>query len=546
MPRLSLCLIVRNEEVMLPACLESVKGLVDEIVVVDTGSTDRTLELVRQAGATLVELPWADDFSAPRNAALAHAHGDFVLQLDADERLSPAAHAVVKQALRQDDFDCAFLPLHNATRLDAPLLEVVNGRARAGEAIRLPRLFRRTRDLHYEGVIHESITTWLMAGGRRSRLLDADIIHLGYVAEVRNARDKQQRNLALLKKRCAQEPTDLTARGYLAYELMLDGKSTEARAAVDEGWALRASSPSFRSLQRLAVTRALVYLERRELETATQAIDEGEKVNGPQAEFDFCRGRILESRAERASGAERDDLLAAADRQYAAALAKRSDVVLERTLFGVDSWVSGFRRVEVALARERYEEALAHAEVALQGQREQDVFLLARAEALVGLGRIDEALQQLAPLLVDKPDAWCVAARAAETQGALSDMALFLNRALVCEAAGFSNLRLASLKLQLVQATALYQGQRTSTTGPIGALACLLDGKALAGDSTMPSLADVRRVAANLARVGKAQALLTLLEGPAKTLLPGLQACLEEVLRAQGFELEETPTPTGG
>ena len=71
MPRtLSLCVIARNEEAMLSGCLESVAGVVDEIVVVDTGSTDRTIEVALAHGARVLEKPWTDDFSAARNAAL--------------------------------------------------------------------------------------------------------------------------------------------------------------------------------------------------------------------------------------------------------------------------------------------------------------------------------------------------------------------------------------------------------------------------------------------------------------------------------------------
>ena len=89
MIRISLCLIARDEERFLPGCLASVSGVVDEIVLADTGSTDRTVEIARAAGATVVHHAWDEDFSAARNAALAAATGDWILLLDADERLAP-------------------------------------------------------------------------------------------------------------------------------------------------------------------------------------------------------------------------------------------------------------------------------------------------------------------------------------------------------------------------------------------------------------------------------------------------------------------------
>ncbi len=86
----SLTMIVRNEENNLPRCLESVRGLFDEVVIVDTGSQDRTIEIARSFGAKVFEFVWVDDFAAARNEALAHATGDFVFWLDADDVVEPA------------------------------------------------------------------------------------------------------------------------------------------------------------------------------------------------------------------------------------------------------------------------------------------------------------------------------------------------------------------------------------------------------------------------------------------------------------------------
>ena len=94
--RLTLCTIARDEEGFLPGCLASVRGLVDRVVVVDTGSADRTVALAEAAGAKVVRHAWDDDFAAARNAALEHVRDGYVLVLDADERLGPGA----KRALR--------------------------------------------------------------------------------------------------------------------------------------------------------------------------------------------------------------------------------------------------------------------------------------------------------------------------------------------------------------------------------------------------------------------------------------------------------------
>src|SRR5206468_11726649 len=83
----SLCLTVRNEEQKLAACLQSAAALVDETIVVDTGSTDGTRELAAKLGARVFEFPWCDDFAAARNECIRYATGDYILWMDADERI---------------------------------------------------------------------------------------------------------------------------------------------------------------------------------------------------------------------------------------------------------------------------------------------------------------------------------------------------------------------------------------------------------------------------------------------------------------------------
>jgi glycosyltransferase involved in cell wall biosynthesis len=99
---LSLCMIVKNEESLLPQCLQSVNEIVDEMVILDTGSSDRTVEIAREFGCRVHHFEWCNDFSTARNEALKYVQGEWVLVLDADEVLTPDVVPEIKQAIKKD------------------------------------------------------------------------------------------------------------------------------------------------------------------------------------------------------------------------------------------------------------------------------------------------------------------------------------------------------------------------------------------------------------------------------------------------------------
>ncbi|MCA9617544.1 MAG: glycosyltransferase family 2 protein, partial [Myxococcales bacterium] len=215
--RLSLCMIVRDEAELLPHCLRSVQGVVDEIIIVDTGSIDDTVAIAEAAGAKVLSHAWTGDFAAARNASLAEASGDFVLVLDADEQLTKGAGVAIRRAMRDGGFDCGFLPLHNASSREASHAAVVAGEAAASEVLYLPRLLRKVGDLRYRGIIHESVGQWLKQRGSKPRFVEgADIVHYGYVREVSADKKKRDRNVALLEQACREHPEAVSNHGYLA------------------------------------------------------------------------------------------------------------------------------------------------------------------------------------------------------------------------------------------------------------------------------------------------------------------------------------------
>ena len=234
---ISCCIIAKNEAQRLPACLKSVAEIADETIVVDTGSDDGTAELAAELGATVLHQPWQDDFSAPRNLGLAHARGQWILVLDADERLSPRSIPALRVAIAKGDLDCGLLPLHDANSVAATSEDVVDGVAALGAPVLVPRLYRNVDDFKWEGIIHERPTSWLLRGPKRIRTVEgAAIVHYGNIPELRRDLGKYDRNLGMLEKQAALTPNDPRILDYLAYTLKGRGESERAAEVAAKAW----------------------------------------------------------------------------------------------------------------------------------------------------------------------------------------------------------------------------------------------------------------------------------------------------------------------
>ena len=144
-PTISLCMIVKNESHNLHRCLESVQGFVNQIIVVDTGSEDNTVEIARSYGAEIHFFEWCDDFAAARNHSLSFATGDWILILDADEKLVVSDQLVIFNTINSSlDIEAFTLPLLCIDDMHNNSIPVT-----------MPRLFRNFLDIVYHGVFHE-------------------------------------------------------------------------------------------------------------------------------------------------------------------------------------------------------------------------------------------------------------------------------------------------------------------------------------------------------------------------------------------------------
>ena len=227
--RLTVCVLTKNEEIFLAQCLASVKGIADQLLVLDTGSTDRTIEIAKSHGAEVHSFTWCDDFSAARNDALEHITGDWVLMLDADEELPAEQHA----KLRAD--------MANAGAISHRLPLVNHGEEAQGRSF-VPRFFRNAPGVYYYGRIHEQVFPSLLplckTFGLETKLGTAQITHHGYAKEVVKDRNKIERNLNLLRLAIAERPQDANLQMNLGLELVRSGDLNAGIAHYREAFRL--------------------------------------------------------------------------------------------------------------------------------------------------------------------------------------------------------------------------------------------------------------------------------------------------------------------
>jgi glycosyltransferase involved in cell wall biosynthesis/Tfp pilus assembly protein PilF len=197
-PKLSVAMIVKNEEENLPGCLESLRGIWDELVIVDTGSTDRTVAIAESFGARVEHFAWIGDFSAARNVSLAACQGEWILWMDADDRLPVAEQERLRAMVQEAPHKAWGLMVKNTT--DQGL---------TGSVFAQVRLFPNDPRIRFEGRVHEQVLGAIRAAGYPVEFSTLQVYHTGYLDDA-TVRAKQERNLELLTAEYSAEPQRMT------------------------------------------------------------------------------------------------------------------------------------------------------------------------------------------------------------------------------------------------------------------------------------------------------------------------------------------------
>lgn len=214
-PHLSLCLIVKNEERFIGPCLKSVQGLADEIIVVDTGSTDSTVEIARQHGARVIHSPWQGSYSQARNVSLKHARGDWVFLLDADEKIARRDIQRLLVLTRTSQYLGYYVTTRNYT--DDPTMPgwtPCAGKYKE-EGLFLGwfpstkvRLFRRLPGIAFTGEVHECVEESIKLLPGRIGSTSVPVHHFQELKGARTIKEKQLRYQELCFKKMKNDPDD--------------------------------------------------------------------------------------------------------------------------------------------------------------------------------------------------------------------------------------------------------------------------------------------------------------------------------------------------
>ena len=231
---ISCCMIVKNEEEFLEQCLNSIKDYVDEIIIVDTGSTDSTIDIAKRFTDKVYFHLWENSFSKARNQALQYATGDWIFQIDADEELMEGSGKRLRQVIE------------DAKEVDVVYVKIFcsysNGAKKSLH--NFERLFKNNGVIHYEGSVHNRVV-----GGTKAFYSQIELWHYGYDVDEEKSQEKFIRTTGLLKKEIKKDPENPMYHHYLAASYFSKGMDEdaieEAEKAIDLCDAIKNNHPLY-------------------------------------------------------------------------------------------------------------------------------------------------------------------------------------------------------------------------------------------------------------------------------------------------------------
>lgn len=276
-PSLSACMIVKNEEKFLAQCLKSIRDVVDEIIIVDTGSTDKTIEIAQSFDAKIYHHPWRNSFSEARNYSLSYARCDWILQIDADEALEHTDIPLLHKLICNDAYNAIFVAIYS---------ELPGGRSKHYYT----RIFRRGK-AYFEGIVHNQL---IFEGAS----FQSEIIfyHYGYNLTDQEMQRKYKRTGDLLRQQLVENPDNLFIMTNLIRNYRNEFNFNKVIELGEKGLKLSESQTDCNSRnqrQRIYIDLVYAFINTSQLDRAEEICSEGIKENHDSLDLLFVMGEIL-------------------------------------------------------------------------------------------------------------------------------------------------------------------------------------------------------------------------------------------------------------
>ena len=274
--RIALCMIVKDEEELLEECLDSVKGLVDEIIIADTGSKDRTKEIAGKFTSNVFDFKWNDNFSEARNFSLSKANAEWIVVLDADERIDSESIKAIRGLIKDKDYDAYQLIQRNYTNFAlAPGFRPLAGSNLPFSGFYdnpLTRLFKNKEYIKFQGIVHEGVDKSIIENNGK---IGKSAIVIHHFREIKQKEEeKQQYYLGLYKKKVEENPDDYDS--YFGMGLVYQNFiNDEEKAAECYKKALELKP----DLETASINLSILYIEKNKLQEAKEILDKALEFN---------------------------------------------------------------------------------------------------------------------------------------------------------------------------------------------------------------------------------------------------------------------------
>ncbi len=276
-------MIVKNEQENLSRCLESVKEIVDEMIIVDTGSTDDTVRIAESFGAKVYSYQWKDDFSDARNQSLKHASCDWILLMDGDDELDKSSQREVLELVEKNEAEAYFFKTVSYIG-DKPGLDVLNN-------LNL-RLMKNGKGYFFSNPIHEQIYSNIMRITPNAKIVNLDIkvYHYGYLNKNIKGQDKRKRNIRILEKELEHSPGYGFSLFNLGNEYYASGSYLKALECYEQSYAKFDAAQGFSSKLIIKMVNCLINC--RKYERALELVTRGLAYYPEFTELEYFRSTV--------------------------------------------------------------------------------------------------------------------------------------------------------------------------------------------------------------------------------------------------------------